>query len=807
MISHSLGKWGSLIVCLLVLFALLLGGVRRLSFTVDEPSHISAGYAYLAKGTAGMWTIPTRGHPVLIDAWIAWPLYLTGPALEVEHLEGWQTNRQAYDRALVVASEPLERTEVLTRIPSVWLTLLLGAIIYRWATDLGGKKAGLLALSILIFDPTLLAHGRLATNDIGVTCLGTVALYWVWRWCRHSHWTTAGVSGIFLGLTVLAKGSGLLWTLAAGLAMLWQTFMLRKSGTQTRTTLWLQIMMMGGVAFAIMWAMYGFEVGPIPGLTSFPMPAPLHWRGLLYHSNQATGSIAFALGQVKHGHWWWYFPVAFLLKNPLPFLLGLLTSIIMLAKKFRFNKHGVTLSIFPVIYTTIAILQGPNIGYRHLLPVHPFLYLLLGTMLAPLLKTLSRPGRWIWLALALWYPLGTLRVYPYELTFFNELVGGASQGWRYLAASNTDWRQGWKALRAWQDEHNQSFYGPTFRSSLTPQDYGVQVHALPPAENGEQFIRPTYFPRPGDYLIRAHDLSTYAVPYDKDYAWFRYHTPDAVIANSLFYYHVTPPIEPTWLAQCSIPVAPLDESAIAQGFGNRQLRTFTFDCTHTWIYPQGGTTTGWYALHSELLKPSQLPQRLYLQADVPQDDFVAQRLSGASQSFRQWDPHRVPAFALYEWHYPAPDSSPSSVPLPNPPPSRPALAATTPTALETHRPITTTITFNEPLTFLGITIYENNNQVDIHSWWQMRNTEPITRPFSIMAHLLTPEGTILEIADGLGISPIALQTEDIFIQRHTFSKQNTAGLWLRMGAYWVDTGSRWSVKLKSQADALFIPLQ
>ena len=843
-------RWGSPIVFLLILFGLLMGSARQLSFTVDEPSHISAGYAYLARGMAGMWTIPTRGHPLLIDAWIALPLYIVGPSIEVEALEGWQTDRQAYDRALVLAGGILARTEIFSRLPVIWITILLGSLVYRWAADIQGWKAGLVALGMLVFDPTLLAHGCLATNDMGVTFLGGMALYWVWKWCQRPQRYYVILAGIFTGLTILSKGSGVLWAVAGGVAMLWnirgakvspnfktsQTIaaFLRilivverfiflgwpkgRASAKVRLGLLWQVLVMACISFLVMWAMYGFDIGPVPDWLSVSVPAPMHWRGLLYHSNQAAQNLVFALGQVKHGHWWWYFPVAFLLKNPLPLLFGLLISAIVWIQELDFNRLGFTWLIFSVIYIGVALFQGPNIGYRHLLPVHPFMYLFLASILTrpALLKIKSKQSIALF-ALVIWYIVGTLGVHPYELTFFNELAGGPEQGWRYLAGSNTDWRQGWKALRTWQRNNNQEFYGPAFRSSMTPKDYGVHTMDLPRLENGEQFIYSPYFPPLGDYIIRAHDLSTYAIPYGKNYAWFRYHPPNAVIANSLYYYHVSSPIEPLWLAQCTAPVVPLDKAAISRGFGDRMLRTLAFDCAHAWIYPYGGRTTGWYAFHDQVLQSRTLRESLYLTESQIAEDFPGKdvaysmgthHLAGVPQSFRQWEYRTSPAFALYEWQ---PEYQ--TLPVPEVRIGVPARAAEVPLFESDDVLREAPWLFDDTLTLLGVSVvYEKGvgtheeGVVGVETWWRMDHTEPFTRSFSIMAHLVTEAGQSVAVGDGWGVSPMALRPGDIIVQYHEFKGSLNEAFWLRTGVYWLEAGERWLITGDAPHDAVFIPM-
>src|SRR6185436_16345217 len=50
-------------------------------------------------------------------------------------------------------------------------------VVFRWARDLYGPTAGLVALGLTAFSPTLLAHAPLITPDVQLTVTGVSALY------------------------------------------------------------------------------------------------------------------------------------------------------------------------------------------------------------------------------------------------------------------------------------------------------------------------------------------------------------------------------------------------------------------------------------------------------------------------------------------------------------------------------------------------------------------------------------------------------------------------------------------------------
>ena len=77
-----------------------------------------------------------------------------------------------------------------------------------------------------------------------------------------------------------------------------------------------------------------------------------------------------------------------------------------------------------------------------------------------------------------------------------------------------------------------------------------------------------------------------------------------------------------------------------------------------------------------------------------------------------------------------------------------------------------------------------------------------------MGHLLAADGTSLGVDDGLGVAPNALREGDLLIEVHRFATpQAGSTVWLRTGAYWLDTLARWPVSGPDGADAIFVELE
>jgi hypothetical protein len=196
--------------------------------------------------------------------------------------------------------------------------------------------------------------------------------------------------------------------------------------------------------------------------------------------------------------------------------------------------------------------------------------------------------------LLLWLIGGTLAIWPFHLTFFNEIVGGADEGYHYLVDSNTDWGQAHKALRRYMEREGISEVKLStyieFGAAL--EWYGLNYEPLAPLHAAPGVLPSRVNPAPGDYAISSTTLQGIFTAEPEMYDWFRKRGPDDLVGHALLIYRVPERFPGQWVAQCTQPVVPLSAEVIAEGFGDTELTRLYFDCTQSWLIPQAGRRAG-----------------------------------------------------------------------------------------------------------------------------------------------------------------------------------------------------------------------
>jgi hypothetical protein len=775
------------VLFLLLFFAQALYAARQLSLTSDEGPQLTSAYAYLTIGDPLL--IEYDAHPPFAKVWNALPLLFVPDLGSPAETPSWQSPDPIsllwVTQEFFYPYQPLDRLVMAARVMPALLGVLLLTVVYRWATDICGRWAGLLALFLAAFDPNLLAHATLATNDLAVTLACAATLFVFSRFLRRPDLRRALAAGFVLGLAQSTKLNAVLLLPVVGVFLLVRAWQVYRSHPRYRLLCFvIQSVIIFVIAFLTLWATYGFELRAITGLP-FAIPAGSHMR-LWERVLRATGGghPAFLMGEFSTQGWWYYFPVAFAIKTPLPTLLILLTGVVRrIFARRRLTLDELVLWAFVLLYGAFIIYTRLNIGYRHMLPVLPLLYVGVGSTeygvrsrkhVSRIVHQTSGITPYSLLLtsnflLLTWLAVSTLHIAPHYLAYFNALIGGPDQGYRYLVDSNLDWGQSFKALARYQQEYGT---GPVYLSTYIEYDaalrsYGLDFVPLPPLHAAPGVLPRRFNPASGVYAIGASTLQGILTADPEMYDWFRQREPDAKVGHALFVYHVTESKTPAeWVAQCTIPVAPLPSEVIAEGFGKTDLRQVVFDCTQSWFAPGGVAFPGWYVL-----------SRTTARGD---DAFIGTQLRRLRLSFEQTYSGMQPPFSIYE----------SDVAI-----------------LSPDLPATDDIRVGG-LRFLGHTTRSATFEIEVWTYWQVISVP--AAPVSLMLHLVGPGNVPVAVGDGVGVPQVQWQPGDVLVQRHRLplALDAPAGQYTpQAGVYALETLARYPVVVNGMAggDAFDLP--
>ena len=167
---------------LAIVFAVPVLTMREKSATFDEVSHLPAGYSYLVRHSIQY----NLQHPPLIKEICAIPLLFMKVELPPgPHLNEWDFGKDFLFR------QNAHQLLFWGRVPAVALSLALAFLVLRWATALWGEAAGLLALFLYAFDPTITAHAQLVTTDVGLAFFSTLYLWFLRAYLRQPSTRTS----------------------------------------------------------------------------------------------------------------------------------------------------------------------------------------------------------------------------------------------------------------------------------------------------------------------------------------------------------------------------------------------------------------------------------------------------------------------------------------------------------------------------------------------------------------------------------------------------------------------------------------
>jgi 4-amino-4-deoxy-L-arabinose transferase-like glycosyltransferase len=552
----------------------ILFAVKDQAQTIDEGFHLTAGYRYWQCADFGF----NSEHPPLVKMVAAAPLWWSHtPAPQGKCGQEPTTKDYGYGLgAHWYFGQGLNAEQMLWRgrLAASIFSLILAVTCFFFARELFGDTAALFALTLLAFEPTMLAHGALITTDTAVAAFVLGAVFAFYRYMQKPTPRRLIVAGLITGLALSVKHSGLLvlpilFVLALGECWRTRATSQHLRRHPLRMTFALAIIVV--IAVGVLWATYGWRFGARPNGAAMTSPisefislaqqmgnhsfvlvrvVPVLERLRLLPQAYLYGFVdvlnvsnpglpPYILGKLyPHGKWF-FFPVNFVIKSTLSFLaLSVIAITAVPWRRLTWGRQLFYLLVPVLVWTAIAMTSGLDIGYRHMLPTIPFLCILFGAT-ASYLFTRSRALRIAIVTLFVLHIASSLHAFPDYIPYSNEAWGGKSKTYRVLTDSNVDWGQAINETRRYLAANNIHDCWIAYDNVAPAEHYGIQCRQLPPNVGGA----PTTPPLRATGTFILSDLSVSGIEWERPelnpYREFLHATPKAVIGGAMLVYEGT----------------------------------------------------------------------------------------------------------------------------------------------------------------------------------------------------------------------------------------------------------------------------
>jgi len=526
------------LVCILALFFLILtASISDKYLTVDESVYITSGYSYLKTGDYRLNT----EHPVFAKILYGLPLLALEPVLPTEK-PNWQDSLETgnvganYGFAADFYSEnPEQFSQIVlsSRLVAIALAMLTALIAFLWSRELFGKKAAFLSLFLLVLSPTFIAHSRLATLDIAITCFIFTAFYFAYKFTKEKKFHWAFLSALFMSFASLTKFTALIFYPLMLIFIIANSKPIekikkRKKYFEKPKKLILPLAVITIFIFLpLLLANILYFSDPYPQPNYYGVIPARLVDGYTFIQNWVSqGRLGYLFGEM-HDFMPHYLLAAFLMKSTIPFIVLLFTALALQFKKP--NKKTLALLI-PALgfFLIVSLFSRFYLGVRYILPALPFLFVFCGSLATKeRIEKIKEDKRLLALiaVLLLWHFTTSLLIFPNYLAYFNEFIG-PENGAQYLSDSNLDWGQDLILFQKFMEEKgieriNFIYFGwPFYNNRDFPQAY----------------YSPSCEPINESFAISATIMNGRTRDEFECYVWVRELTPTAQIGYSIYYF-------------------------------------------------------------------------------------------------------------------------------------------------------------------------------------------------------------------------------------------------------------------------------
>jgi len=353
------------------------------------------------------------------------------------------------------------------RVVIILLSIALLILIYLTAKSFFGQKVALFSLFLFIFEPNILANNHYFTLDIGVSLFFFLSYLFFLKVIKKASFKNFAFLGISTGLAMGSKLSSVSYLLIVVPIIIFINFKNRSFGwfIKSKKYIFLSIIF----SLVTLWAIYFFQSSVIVAnrddsnrvsskvlqyakssnnkilestvyfLQNQKIPLGYYLAAIknsIVRSRQENQS--FFMGNFYINSKWYFMPVNFFLKIPIPLFIFVLISFVLFIKKKAKDKKYLLFFIPFILILLISSFSNMNPWVRYLLPLYPFMIIV-----ASISINFFNKGylKLTFAILCLWYFYGTVSYFPHFISFTNELSGERNKRYEKFIDSNIDWGQ------------------------------------------------------------------------------------------------------------------------------------------------------------------------------------------------------------------------------------------------------------------------------------------------------------------------------------------------------------------------------
>ncbi len=474
---------------LLLLLLIVAGAIVRSAiatrlddFTYDEAYHIAAGVSYVQRADFRL----NPEHPPLVKLWVGSFMSATGFHLgAIREFKDKIDERRFAEEDVFLRNDP----DSVQRRARIAMWSLNGILLIALAFALHRSFGPGVALGTILFlaiDPTVAAHLPVVMTDLPVALLSATGLVLATRAFRSWAWPDLVLCSVALGLALGTKHSAPVFYIFLGFAGgLLAMFARVSRATDSRVRRCAKVFGVLLGALVILWSLYFFrfsESGTAREVFNRPLadkiddlnspsyrliltgmavthvaPRAYIWgfADTIRAGLEGRASSQLAFGRLYYNKApWYFFPGVMAVKLPIGLsFLTLLGACLFIRRRLPNEWNMPATILLAALFWFLFILSSGSTyaGIRHALPAIPLLAILggtasdaAGTSKAIVLKALVAVA---FLAAAA-SALPVMR--PWE--YYNEAVGGATNGYRYFDDEGVDLSQRTKEMARYYRE-------------------------------------------------------------------------------------------------------------------------------------------------------------------------------------------------------------------------------------------------------------------------------------------------------------------------------------------------------------------